>query len=123
MGLGVKSKLASTSLADRVVTQQGETGVPGRTLPFPSKGTHPGESSRMLERKLTMCSCSSEEVILAKMKLMGSRGIPLMVTALNLAWGWDGSQGTQEESELGNGLLLSKGLQGMDVQGPSVAKN
>lgn len=47
------------------------------------------------------------------MKLMGSRGIPLMVTALNLAWGLGWVPGnTGEESELGNGLLLSKASRG-----------
>ena len=125
MGLGVKTKLASTSLADRVVTQQGETGVPGRTLLL----SHPREPIpqrvfQMLECKLTMCSCSSEEVILAEDETDGEQRHPFDGNCSEPGLGVGmGPREHRRSQSWGTGCFFLRGLQGMDVQGPSVAKN
>lgn len=53
---------------------------------------------------------------------MGSRGIPLMVTALNLARGWVPGENAAASAG-GMDCLVLRGFQGMDVQSPGDSKN
>ena len=119
-GLGVKSKLASTSLADRVVTQQGETGVPGRTLLLPCpREPIPRRVPQILEHKLTMCSCSSEEVILAEDETDGEQRHPFDGNCSEPGLGVGvGPWEHRRSQSWGNGLLLSKGPPGDGCSGP-----
>lgn len=101
VGLGVRSKWAAHFWLIELSLSKGRVEWPGGPFSFLVQGNpSPGESSRRWS--LTMCSSSSEEVILAEDETDGEQRHPFDGNCSEPgSRGGGGSQRTQEEPRLG----------------------